>query len=101
VFNMRRAKKIDSNQRDIVALLRSLPGVTVALDHDDIFIGYKGKNFWYEIKNPDTVSKKTGKILESAKKDSQKKLEREWKGHYKIVSNVYEILDDMGIEIVG
>ena len=97
---MRRAKKIDNNQREIVALLRSLPGVSVALDKDDILVGYKGANYWYEIKSKNALSRKTGKVLESAKKESQKKLEREWSGHYRICSNVYEILGDLGIEFV-
>ncbi len=90
---MRRAKKIDSNQPEIVKQLRSIPGVTVALDHDDFLIGYRDKNYWIELKQPNTISKKTGKILESAIKPSQKKLRAEWKGHYAIVSTIEEILD--------
>lgn len=96
----RQAARVDDNQGDIVKLLRSLPGVTVQTGMDDILVGHAGKTYWFEIKNPDTVSKNTGKILESAKKKSQKKLESEWKGHYRICSNVFEILKDIGIEIV-
>lgn len=44
-----------------------------------------------------TVSKKTGKVLESAKKQSQKNLEATWTGHYAIVSSLDEILKIIGI----
>lgn len=88
-------KKVDNNQSAIVESLRRLPGVTVALKHDDILVGYKGRTYWYEIKNPDAVSKKTGKIRDSEKKKSQKVLEAGWTGHYKIVSSVMEIANDI------
>lgn len=77
--------------------LRKIPSVSVETDHDDIFVGYRKINYWYELKNPDKVSKRTGKIKESGKQKSQKKLEKTWKGHYKIVSSLDEILKDMGI----
>jgi len=92
----RRAESTDLNQKDIVKELRKF--CKVELNHDDIFVGYKGVNYWYEIKQEKHVSKKTGKILESAKEDSQIKLENEWQGHYKIVHSLDEILEDMGIE---
>jgi len=92
----RRAKKIDNNQPGIVAALRKLPGITVALDHDDILVGYKGSTYWIEIKQEDAVSKKSGKILESAIKDSQKRLRDTWKGHYAICWNLEQILREIG-----
>jgi len=92
----RYSAKTDTNQAAIVAALRSLPGVTVAVNHDDILVGYQGRTYWYEIKNPDAVSKRTGKVRESEKKDSQKILENTWTGHYKIVSTFMEILVDFG-----
>ena len=94
---MRRAAKVDDNQRNIVDALRDIPGVTVALKHDDILVGYKGKTYWYEIKSSAAVSKRTGKIREKQKKKSQIKLEAEWLGHYCIVSSLDEILEDMGV----
>lgn len=92
---MRRAAKIDRNQREMVALLRSIPGITVALDHDDILVGHKGKTYWFEVKAPECVGK-NGEIRESAKKDSQKKLEKEWSGHYQIVWHVDQIMIALG-----
>ncbi len=94
----RRSAKVDRNQNSIVKALREIPGVTVETEKDDILCGYLGRTFWFELKSPDAVSKKTGYILESAKKPSQIKLEREWAGHYRIVSSIDEILSDIGIK---
>jgi hypothetical protein len=93
----RRAAKIDSNQPEIVKALRAINGVTVQLSMDDILVGYKGVSYWYEIKEPETVSNVTGQVRPSAIKDSQHKLIAEWKGHYKIVWNIDQILKDIGI----
>lgn len=92
------AKKVDSNQPGIVKKLRDL-GVSVELDKDDILCGWLGKTYWFEIKAPECISRRTGKVLDSAKKDHQKELEIEWRGHYKIVSSFEEIVEDMGIQL--
>lgn len=94
----RQAARIDDNQNDIVSALRKLEGVQVELNHDDILVGYNGFNFWFEIKNERVVSKRTHKVKESAKKDSQKRLENEWAGHYRIVWKLEQILEDIGYE---
>jgi hypothetical protein len=99
VVVMRRAKKTDNNQSDIVTELRSIPGVTVILEKDDILVGYKGKTYWFEIKNEDGVSRKTGEILDSALRDSQKKILKEFTGHYRIVWSIEQILEDLGISL--
>jgi hypothetical protein len=93
----RRAAKIDKNQAEIVNALRRIPGVTVQLGVDDIFVGCKKKNYWFEIKEPGAVSKKTGKILDSKIKPSQHKLLNHWTGHYSIVHNISQILAEIGI----
>lgn len=62
---------------------------------DDIFVGNNGRNFWFEIKDPKHVGK-NGEIRESAKKEGQKKLEKEWQGQYQIVSSLDEILGIIG-----
>lgn len=95
---MRRRAKIDSNQNDIVSALREIPGVQVALKHDDILVGFKGRTYWYEIKSEDSVSRKTGAVLISKKKKGQIKLEKEFTGHYRIVSSLDEILSDINID---
>lgn len=93
----RRKDKVDANQPEIVATLRAIPGVTVELGHEDILVGYKGRTYWYEVKTPECVGK-DGNIRESAKKDCQKRLEKEWKGHYLIIHSVDQILEDIGID---
>ena len=92
---MRRKAKIDDNQNQIVQVLREIPGVTVMPNHHDILVGHKGRTFWYEIKNENAISRKTGKVLDSRKQKSQIKLEGEWTGHYRIVGTIDQILVDM------
>jgi hypothetical protein len=102
----RQAAAVDSNQSKIVKALRKIPGVSVHTGVDDIFVGYSRKNigffctvnfnYWYEIKSPDTLNK-DGRSKRSAFKKSQIDLLRDWKGHYKIVWTLDEILDDIGI----
>ena len=92
----RYSARTDSNEKTIVKALRKL-GLSVELGVNDIFVGYEGSNYWFEIKNPKHKSKKTGLINESAKKPSQKQLERSWQGHYRIVTSLADILNDMGL----
>lgn len=92
---MRRKAKIDNNQTAIVNALLEIPGVTVEIGHDDILVGLNGRTYWYELKSDLAVSKKTGLILESQKKNSQKKLEKEFTGHYRIVSSFDEIISEI------
>ena len=93
----RRAARTDNNQTEIVKALRSIPGVSVELNHDDIIVGRNGVTYWYEIKSELAVSKRTGGFLVSGIKKSQKRLRDKFTGHYKIVSSLDEILHDMGI----
>lgn len=94
------SKKVDANQPLIVKRLRAL-GVSVETDKDDILCGWQGKTYWFEIKNTDCLSKKTGKIKESEIKPSQKKLRAEWRGQYAICSSLEEILEIIGITARG
>ena len=89
----RRKDKVDKNQADIVKTLRKIPGVTVETGMEDILVGHKGRNYWFEVKSEGAVSKKTGQVKQSKKQASQIKLEAEWTGHYQIVSNLQQILD--------
>jgi hypothetical protein len=92
-FEVRRAAKIDNNQREIVRDLRKIPGITVAVGHDDILVGHKGKNYWFECNSHENVSKATGKVRESSIKTSQLHLQDTWAGHYAIVWNIEQILE--------
>lgn len=93
----RRKDRTDDNQTFIVEELEKL-GFSVEKGHDDIIVGKDGKTGWYEIKDPKKVmSKKTGMMLESCLKDSQKRLRKEFKGHYRIVTHVWQICIDFDV----
>jgi len=94
----RRAARIDENQPALVKELLKIPGISVQLDMDDILIGYEGRTYWYEIKDPEKVFNKSGAFKKGAIKPSQNKLLAEWTGHYQIVWSLDMILDDIGIE---
>lgn len=95
----RKAAKIDLNQTAIVAALVAR-GVSVQVGHDDILVGHAGKTYWYEIKSTDAVSKRTGKVMASKIKASQKQLVETWRGHYMVVSSVEEIIVDIWGDVV-
>jgi len=97
MYKARLAARVDSNQNAIVDALREIPGVSVEPGHDDLLVGFKGQTFWFEVKRQDLISKKTGNLIPSAKRDSQKKLESEWAGHYRVVTCIDEILADLGL----
>ena len=92
----RRKDRVDANQGEIIKALKRM-GCTVQDDMDDILVGYRGRNYWFELKNPD-VANKDGKVFESEKKNSQKLLEKTWRGHYRIVTTLAEIIDDLKAE---
>ena len=95
------AKRTDANQAEIVAQLRSIPGVTVEVHHSDILVGRMvdgtPRTFWFELKNPNAVSKKSKAVQESKIKDSQKKIRSKYTGHYSIVWSVEQIMAEIGI----
>lgn len=90
---MRRAAKIDDNQRAIVKALRSVPGVTVRITSmvghgfPDLAVGHRGRNYFLEIKD-------------SAKPPSARRLTPEeqlffdtWQGHCAVVMSMEEALN--------
>ena len=81
----------------MVKALRKIPGVSVSVGHDDIIVGYKGKTYWYEVKAPEAISKRTGKVKDSEITDSERSRLDTWKGHYRVVSDIAHILEDIGI----
>ncbi len=85
----RAAAKVDKNQPEIVKALRKIPGVTVQTKMDDILIGYKGVNYWIELKE--------SKPSPSQIKYSQYKLWAEWQGQYLIAWELGQILELIGI----
>ena len=90
-------KRTDENQKEIVSSLRDIPGVTVETDHDDILVGRNGMTYWFELKNPSVVGKKSKEVQESKIKDSQKRIRSKYTGHYSIVWSVEQIMAEIGI----
>lgn len=78
----RRAAKVDQNQPAIVKALKRIPGVSVALRHDDILVGYRGRTYWYELKTNAKAEVKPGQAM----------LRNTWTGHYEIVSSIGDII---------
>ena len=89
-------KNTDKNEKDIVSSLRKIPGISVETGKDDIIVGYKGKSFWYEIKNPDEVDK-NGRPYKRKSKTYQKQIDlaENFAGHYSIVTTVDQILAEI------
>jgi len=81
------SRKTDDNQKAIVATLTAI-GATVfdcsavGEGFPDLVVGYHGKNYLIEIKQPE------GKMTES-----QKLFSTLWRGHYSIARTEQEALD--------
>lgn len=85
--------KVDANQPEIVKQLRAIPGVQVEVDKDDILVGYKGVNYWFEIKDPEKTLKADGSFKAGALKDCQIELLASWPGQYDVVTSFEQILE--------
>ncbi len=90
----RYAARSDENQKDIVRDLRRL-GFIIETGHDDFLACFNGLMFWIELKSENAVSKKTGKILESKIKDSQKRIRSIWNDTYIIAATLEQIVEGM------
>jgi len=83
--------KVDQNHQEIVAVLRQV-GVTVqdlsqvGKGCPDIVCGWKGKNYFFEIKT------EKGKLS-----NKQKEWFRYWNGHKAVIRNEYDAFEEMGI----
>ena len=98
---MRRASKVDANQREVVAALRGA-GASVQLLHavgegcPDLLVGYKGLNMLLEVKDgakPPSAQKLT---------PQQEIWHRDWRGQRVVVNSPEAALAAIGvIAIVG
>ena len=93
---MRRKARTDDNQTDVVKALRSIPGVTVELNHHDFLIGFRGQTYWIEWKSQNAV-KKSGGLKKNALRDSQKKIIEKWTGQYLVAWTLDQILTEIGV----
>lgn len=86
------AKRVDSNQKEIVACMRNL-GATVAITSMvgkgfvDAVVGFRGTNYLVEIKD--------GKKCKSAQKltEHEKEFHETWRGTVHIVTSVNDAVD--------
>ena len=86
---------VDANQAQIVEHLKDIPGVTVALLSQvgagvpDLLIGFKRRNYLFEIKDPDKPPSKR-KLTKA-----QETFHYEWTGQVAIAETFGEILEAM------
>ena len=92
----RYANRVDDNQKQIVKDLRKIPGVSVKPGYDDLLVGFQGRTYWFEVKNPSTL-RKDGSFVKGRVKDGQYKLQNEFNGHYSIVTTSKEIMQQIGV----
>ena len=97
---MRRAAKVDANQREVVAVLRDA-GATVQLLHavgegcPDLLVGYRGGNYLLEVKDgskPPSAQKLT---------PQQEIWHRDWRGHRVVVNSPEAALAAIGVIVVS
>ena len=93
---MRRAARVDHNQREVVAALRGA-GATVQLLHavgegcPDLLVGYKGLNMLLEVKDG-------GKPPSAQKLTPQQEIwHRDWLGHRVVVNSPEAALAAIGV----
>ena len=85
--------RADSNQQATVRFLRSIPGVSVEVVSGgvcafDLVVGLGGRSYLFELK----------RSAKAKLKPSQIAFGQTWRGHWRRVNNVKEILDDLGIK---
>lgn len=95
---MRRAAKVDSNQAQIVAALRSI-GCTVVVTSSvgngfpDLVVGHRDRNWLFEVKD--------GSKVPSARKltPDEERWHRLWKGSVVVVESVQDAFRAIGLEV--
>ena len=95
VVLMRRAAKRDANEREIIQALRAAGATVVALNGigvPDLLVGYKGRNYLLEVKNPETHGKLTRR---------QQTLHDLWRGVFVVVETPREALEAIGAEVAA
>lgn len=92
---MAKARKVDVNQSEIVASLR-FAAATVTLLHavgsgcPDLLVGYRGRNYLLEVKNPDVRGRKHEFT------PHEQEWMATWKGEYAVVYSAEDALRLIG-----
>jgi hypothetical protein len=87
-----RVRKADNNQSSLVKQMRKIPGLTVALTHTvgngfgDAVIGFRGRNYLVEIKDPSKPP--------SAKKltPDEQRFHDEWTGQISVIETIDDVM---------
>lgn len=93
---MRRAARVDDNQKDLVDELRQVPGVSIQHLHaqgmgcPDILAGWRGANYLFEIKDP---SKRPS---ERTLTPMQERWHLQWSGQVNVIHSADDALKIMG-----
>ena len=91
---IRRASRVDGNQAQIVEELRKL-GATVAVTSmvgagfPDLVVGFGGRNFLFEVKDPEKSPSKRGLTAD------QVEWHLEWRGQVAVIHDLSEALEVM------
>ena len=93
---MRRAAKVDDNQREIMAALRQVGATVRSLaavgeGFPDLAAGFRGRTFLLEVKRPKAKGQPEGTLTEA-----QELFFDEWKGQAAVVRTVEEALKAIG-----
>lgn len=81
----RYAKRRDTNEAEIVAMLERIGCDVIRADDVDLLVGRAGNTYLLEVKRPDRAT-------ESRIRPIQKRLRDGWRGHYAIVTSCEEAM---------
>lgn len=90
----------DANSKAIDDALEAIPGLTIEKLGNftiDRLIGYRGKNYLFEYKKPEGLSKKSGEPLKNDFTKAQKKFFATWTGQVNIIRDARDALFVLGI----
>ena len=93
---MRYAALRDVSEPEIIDALRTAGASVQPLDASgvpDLLVGYKGRNFLVEVKNPPGVGGPRGRKLS----DRQRRWHAKWEGQVAVVRTVEEALELLGV----
>lgn len=91
-----KSRRVDDNQLQIIHDLL-IAGVSILDMHElghgapDICCGVRGKNYLFEIKNPEKDSTHRALTLD------EKLWHETWRGHVKVIETAEEALEEMGM----
>jgi hypothetical protein len=94
-----KAKRVDDNQKELVRRMRLIPNLTVAHIHTigqgvpDLLVGYRGKNYLFEVKDP-TKRPSARKLTEA-----EEKFHQQWTGTIHVVMTLDDVLDVLKIAV--